>query len=77
MSLHNVSALFSPRLKYSEEKSKTAFKGLNMIQKLIREHNVFRSHTLNLIPSENIVSDAVKEALARELGSRYSSRPEF
>lgn len=48
-----------------------------MIEKLIRQHEVFRSHTLNLIPSENIVSDAVKKALASDLASRYASRPEF
>lgn len=48
-----------------------------MIQKLIREHEAFRSYTLNLIPSENIVSNAVKKALASDLASRYASRPEF
>ena len=48
-----------------------------MIQKLIREHEAFRCYTLNLIPSENIVSDAVKKALASDLASRYASRPEF
>lgn len=48
-----------------------------MIHNLIREHEAFRFHTLNLIPSENILSDAVKKALASDLASRYASRPEF
>jgi len=48
-----------------------------MIEKLIREHEAFRSCTLNLVPSENIVSDAVKKALASDLASRYAARPEF
>lgn len=44
---------------------------------LIREHERYRRRTLNLIPSENIMSPAALKALATDLAGRYSHRPEY
>lgn len=44
---------------------------------LISKHGNYRKRTLNLIPSENIMSKAALRALSSDLASRYSSRPEF
>jgi glycine hydroxymethyltransferase len=43
------------------------------IMELVRKHEKMRSEGLNLIPSENWLSPAVREALASDLGGRYHS----
>ncbi len=45
----------------------------SVIQELVAEHERMRSEGLNLIPSENWLSPAVRGALATDLGSRYHS----
>ncbi len=42
------------------------------ISHLVRNHNNWRNQTINLLPSENILSPAVLEALGSDLSSRYS-----
>jgi len=44
---------------------------------LIRKHQRYRSKTLNLIPSENLLSPNVLKALATDLAGRYSYRPRY
>jgi len=44
---------------------------------LIKMHQRYRSRTLNLIPSENILSPNVLKALATDLAGRYSYRPRY
>ncbi|MCF8884476.1 MAG: serine hydroxymethyltransferase [Aigarchaeota archaeon] len=44
---------------------------------IIREHEKYRRTTLNLIPSENILSRRVLQALSTDLAGRYAARPEF
>jgi glycine hydroxymethyltransferase len=41
------------------------------IMDLVRKHEKMRNEGLNLIPSENWLSPAVREALASDLGGRY------
>jgi glycine hydroxymethyltransferase len=43
------------------------------IMELVKKHEKMRSEGLNLIPSENWLSPAVREALASDLGGRYHS----
>jgi len=43
------------------------------IMELVKKHDKMRSEGLNLIPSENWQSPAVREALASDLGGRYHS----
>lgn len=44
---------------------------------IIRMHQKYRSRTLNLIPSENILSVKALKALSTDLAGRYALRPEF
>ena len=51
---------------------------LNEILNLVRTHEEWRGHKcLNLIPSENVMSPAVRSLLSSELGHRYTSRQKF
>jgi len=43
------------------------------IMELVKRHEKMRAEGLNLIPSENWLSPAVREALGSDLGSRYHS----
>ncbi len=47
---------------------------MERIADLVAEHEAWRSSTLNLIPSENVTSPAVRAALASDLGHRYTFR---
>ena len=42
------------------------------IMELIERHDEYRSNALNLLPSENFLSDEVRRALASDLAGRYS-----
>ena len=42
-----------------------------MIEKYLKAHNSLRHNCINLIPSENIVSDFVKQGYVSDLGHRY------
>jgi glycine hydroxymethyltransferase len=42
-----------------------------MINKYIKNHNEYRNNCLNLVPSENIISDFVKQGYISDLGHRY------
>ncbi|NVM04311.1 MAG: hypothetical protein HWN67_18435, partial [Candidatus Helarchaeota archaeon] len=42
------------------------------ISRLIIEHQKYRSSTLNMIPSENLLSPAVATAIASDLEARYT-----
>jgi len=53
------------------------FAGLSEALRIIAKHERYRRYTLNLIPSENIISPAVRKALASDLAGRYAFRPEF
>ena len=44
---------------------------------LIKEHERYRRKTLNLIPSENILSPLALKVLSTDLAGRYSHRPEY
>lgn len=44
---------------------------------IIRAHERYRRSTLNLIPSENVMSPAALKALSTDLSGRYALRPEF
>lgn len=48
----------------------------SQVLELVRKYENFRSQTLNLIPSENLLSRAVLEALSSTLAGRYAGRPE-
>jgi len=45
--------------------------------KLIKSHENYRRKTLNLIPSENILSPKALKALSTDLAGRYALKPEF
>ena len=45
---------------------------MSRILDLVHSHNDWRSQTINLLPSENMLSPAVLEALGSDLSSRYS-----
>jgi len=45
---------------------------MSTILDLVHSHEVWRNQTINLLPSENILSPAVLEALGSDLSSRYS-----
>ncbi|MEN2974312.1 MAG: serine hydroxymethyltransferase [Candidatus Caldarchaeales archaeon] len=45
--------------------------------KIIKAHERYRSMTLNLIPSENILSYTALKALSTDLVGRYALRPEY
>jgi len=45
----------------------------SIIMELVKKHEKMRNEGLNLIPSENWLSPAVREALASDLGGRYHS----
>ncbi|MFQ6074311.1 MAG: hypothetical protein ACE5KC_03735, partial [Candidatus Bathyarchaeia archaeon] len=48
------------------------------ILSLVRKHEDWRvKECLNLIPSENVMSPAVRSLLSSDLGHRYTSRDEF
>lgn len=47
---------------------------MERIADLVARHEAWRSTTLNLIPSENVTSPAVRAALASDLGHRYTFR---
>lgn len=42
-----------------------------MITKIIKNHDRWRSNCLNLVPSENLMSDFVKQAFTSDFGHRY------
>jgi len=45
---------------------------------LVKEHETWRGkECLNLIPSENVMSPAVRQLLSSELGNRYTARDHF
>ncbi|MEM4417170.1 MAG: aminotransferase class I/II-fold pyridoxal phosphate-dependent enzyme [Nitrososphaerota archaeon] len=44
---------------------------------MVRSHNRYRTGCINLIPSENVLSPQVLEALSSDLAGRYAFRPEF
>ncbi|MCS7125519.1 MAG: serine hydroxymethyltransferase [Aigarchaeota archaeon] len=44
---------------------------------IIKAHERYRRTTLNLIPSENILSQRVLRALSTDLAGRYALRPEY
>ncbi|HKW04347.1 MAG TPA: hypothetical protein VJN71_03510 [Nitrososphaerales archaeon] len=48
----------------------------SQILDLVRNYENYRSQTLNLIPSENLLSPGVLEALSSTLAGRYSGKPE-
>jgi glycine hydroxymethyltransferase len=51
---------------------------INEILNLVRKHEEWRGkQCLNLIPSENVVSPAVRSVLSSELGNRYTARDHF
>ena len=47
---------------------------MERISDLVAKHEAWRSTTLNLIPSENVTSPAVRAALGSDLGHRYTFR---
>lgn len=47
---------------------------MERIADLVAKHEEWRARTLNLIPSENVTSPAVRAALASDLGHRYTFR---
>jgi len=47
---------------------------MERIADLVAKHEAWRSTTLNLIPSENVTSPAVRAALGSDLGHRYTFR---
>lgn len=47
-------------------------KSVNIIKNIVREHTEWRGSCINLIASENIVSNAVREMLISNLGNRYA-----
>ncbi len=47
---------------------------MDRIADLVAKHEAWRSTTLNLIPSENVTSPAVRAALGSDLGHRYTFR---
>jgi len=47
------------------------------ILSLTREHEKWRQNCINLIPSENVTSSAVRELLSSEFGHRYTSADKF
>jgi glycine hydroxymethyltransferase len=48
----------------------------SQIQTLVSRYESYRSSTLNLIPSENILSPDLLKALASPMAGRYAGRPE-
>lgn len=52
-------------------------KNLEKAWKLIRAHENYRRKTLNLIPSENVLSPKALKALSTDLAGRYALKPEF
>ena len=48
---------------------------LDLVLDLVRRHEVWRSDTLNLIASENVISPAVRRALDSDLEGRYADYP--
>jgi glycine hydroxymethyltransferase len=45
---------------------------MDSIADLVQRHEAWRSQCLNLVPSENVTSPAVRAALASDLGHRYT-----
>ncbi|MEM3670395.1 MAG: aminotransferase class I/II-fold pyridoxal phosphate-dependent enzyme [Thermoprotei archaeon] len=50
---------------------------MDQILELVQQHEKYRSESLNLVASENAVSDAVKRALGSDLSGRYLASPRF
>ncbi len=48
-----------------------------MIEDLVKKHEEWRSHCINLIPSENIMSPRARAMLSSDLGHRYTSPDKF
>ncbi len=44
----------------------------NKVISLVEKHNFYRNNSINLLPSENIISEKVKIILGSDLASRYS-----
>jgi len=47
------------------------------VLELISKHELYRAGTVNLVASENVVSDDVKRALGSDLAGRYVAYPRF
>jgi glycine hydroxymethyltransferase len=47
------------------------------IPRLVTQHNRYRGSCINLIASENILSNTARKILASDLAGRYAFRPEF
>ncbi|MHB1662363.1 MAG: PLP-dependent aminotransferase family protein [Thermoplasmataceae archaeon] len=45
---------------------------MNILNKLVNSHNLYRENSINLQASENVLSPSVKAALGSDLASRYS-----
>ncbi|MEM3700966.1 MAG: hypothetical protein QXL57_08930, partial [Candidatus Bathyarchaeia archaeon] len=51
---------------------------ISEILSLVKKHEEWRGkQCLNLIPSENVMSPAVRSLLSSELGNRYTARDHF
>ncbi|MCD6446077.1 aminotransferase class I/II-fold pyridoxal phosphate-dependent enzyme [Candidatus Bathyarchaeota archaeon] len=50
---------------------------IDEILSLVKEHEEWRGKCLNLIPSENVTSHAVRKLLSSDLGHRYTARDKF
>ncbi|PSN90769.1 hypothetical protein B9Q03_06090 [Candidatus Marsarchaeota G2 archaeon OSP_D] len=50
---------------------------LDKVLDLVQKHEAYRSSCVNLIASENVVSDQVKRALGSDLAGRYVAYPKF
>jgi len=59
----------------AEPTTAVAAAGLASVRHLVAEHERWRSQTLNLIASENIISPAVRSALDSDLEGRYADYP--
>ncbi len=46
------------------------------VLRLVSRYEQYRRKTLNLIPSENILSKEVLKALSTRMGGRYAGKPE-
>lgn len=47
------------------------------VLELVEKHELYRSKTINLVASENVVSEGVKRALGSDLAGRYVAYPKF
>jgi len=47
------------------------------IVELVKKHELYRENCINLVASENVISENVKRALGSDLASRYVARPKY